>query len=146
LILAIRFFNEEISFKLSNKRIVSSWIKDSITSYQFKTGDVNFIFTHNDKILEVNKQFLNHDYFTDIITFNYNTGNIIAGDIYISIDTVKENSKSYSVAFINELHRVMIHGILHLLGYNDSTSVEKIKMRNLENLALEKLESKYLIK
>jgi rRNA maturation RNase YbeY len=144
--LAIRFFNEEISFTLSNKRILSTWIKDSITSYQFKTGDVNFIFTHDDKILEVNKQFLNHDYFTDIITFNYNVDNIVAGDIYISIDTVRSNSQSYSVSFVNELHRVMIHGILHLLGFNDSSPAEKAEMHNLENVALEKLDSKYLIK
>lgn len=144
--MAIRFFNEEISFTLSNKRILSTWIKDSITSYQFKTGDVNFIFTHDDKILEVNKQFLNHDYFTDIITFNYNVDNIVAGDIYISIDTVRSNSQSYSVSFVNELHRVMIHGILHLLGFNDSSPAEKAEMHNLENVALEKLDSKYLIK
>lgn len=144
--MAIRFFNEEISFTLSNKRILSTWIKDSITSYQLKTGDVNFIFTHNDKILEVNKQFLNHDYFTDIITFNYNVGNEVAGDIYISIDTVRSNSQSYSVSFINELHRVMIHGILHLLGFNDSSPAERDEMHNLENEALEKLDSKYLIK
>jgi rRNA maturation RNase YbeY len=94
----------------------------------------------------VNKQFLNHDYFTDIITFNYNVGNIVAGDIYISIDTVRSNSLSYSVSFMNELHRVMIHGILHLLGFNDSSPAERDEMRNLENEALDKLESKYLIK
>jgi probable rRNA maturation factor len=142
--LAVLFFTEDISYNLKNKRILKSWINQVILDNGFIRGDINYIFTSNNNILTVNQKFLNHNYFTDIITFNYNVDNVINSDIYISLDTVKENSVLYNVTFDNELCRVMIHGILHLLGYNDSTEKEKAIMRNLEDKNLELLYSKFL--
>lgn len=139
--MAIHFFTEDIQFNLPKKRIISSWIKHVISSHQFKVGELSFIFVSNKKILSINKEYLNHDYFTDIITFNYCQNDQLSGDIFISIDTVKENAKEYSVTFENELNRVIIHGVLHLLGFNDSTLEEKEEMRNQENLALTRLNS-----
>lgn len=142
--MAVLFFTEDISYNLKNKRILKSWINQVILDNGFIRGDINYIFTSNNNILTVNQKFLNHNYFTDIITFNYNVDNVINSDIYISLDTVKENSVLYNVTFDNELCRVMIHGILHLLGYNDSTEKEKAIMRNLEDKNLELLYSKFL--
>lgn len=144
--MAIRFFNEEIVFTLKNKRKLISWIKSIVLCNHYKVGDINYIFTSNDKILEINKKYLNHDYFTDIITFNYNLEDLLSGDIYISMDTVRQNSELFGVSVENETYRVMIHGILHLLGYDDLSDTEKEQMRKLEDDALEELVSKYLIK
>jgi rRNA maturation RNase YbeY len=138
--LAIRFFTEDIRFNLPNKRILKTWIQNVITSHNKICGDVNFIFTSNNQILEINKKYLQHDYFTDIITFNYNQEVIISGDIYISIDTVKDNALNFSTTFLNEIHRVIIHGILHLIGYNDKSTTEQEQMRQAEDRSLVLLE------
>lgn len=108
-------------------------------------GDINFIFTTNGKILEVNRQYLSHDYFTDIITFNYNDSRVIAGDIYISIDTVRTNASIYHVTFNDELYRVIIHGILHLVGYNDKSNAEQKEMTTAEDLYLKILYSQFMV-
>lgn len=143
--MAIQFCALETNFKLSHKRIINRWIKETIKSHQFICGEIVFIFTSDPKILEVNRQFLQHDYFTDIITFNYNEDKIISGDIYISVDTVKSNAEIYKVTFEEELHRVIIHGILHLLGFNDKTDEQQAEMTKNEDLNLKVLNSQYLV-
>ncbi|NOQ26011.1 MAG: rRNA maturation RNase YbeY [Bacteroidales bacterium] len=133
-----KFFTEEIKFQLKERIRIKNWINESITAEKSELGIINFIFTSDNYLLEINKQYLSHNYFTDIITFNYCEENTINGDIYISITTVKNNSRHFNVTFIEELHRVMIHGILHLIGYEDKTDEEKVKMREKENLYLER--------
>ena len=102
-------------------------------------GDITFVFCSDEELLGVNKEFLNHDYYTDIITFDYSEGSVISGDLFISIDRVKENALSFNVQITEELHRVAFHGVLHLLGYNDKTEAEVIIMRSKENHYLNKL-------
>ena len=131
--MAIFFFAEDISFKLAEKRKVKNWIKNSINFYGFKLGAISYIFCSEAFLLTINKQFLNHNFHTDIITFPFSEGNVISADIYISIDRVTENSKKFKVTFENELRRVIIHGVLHLLGFNDNTPKNKVKMREEEN-------------
>ncbi len=143
--MAIRFFNQETNFNLTHKRIINGWIKNTISSHQKTWGEINFIFTTDQQILEVNRQYLQHDYFTDIITFNYNSNNIISGDIYISVDTVRSNAEIYKVTFQEELHRVIIHGILHLLGFYDKTKSEQKEMTENENLNLKILYSQFMV-
>lgn len=137
----ISFFNDQIDFTLKEKMLLKSWIKSIILKCNKKCSDINVIFCSDQKILEINKQFLGHDYFTDIITFNYCSEDKISGELYISVDTVKENSKEYGEPFDRELHRVIIHGILHLLDFNDLSKEEKLIMREQENFALDLLES-----
>lgn len=121
------------------KQKVNKWIKDVAADYGKKVGDVAYLFCTDERILEVNKQYLEHDYFTDIITFDYSERNIISGDIFISLETVKSNSEKFGVSFDEELHRIIIHGILHLCGQDDKTPELRQEMTNKENKALEKL-------
>lgn len=104
-----------------------------IADFQFKTGKINVIFCNDEFLIELNRQFLNHDYYTDIITFNENERGFIGGELYISADRVKENSQIYNVDFESELIRVIVHGILHLIGLDDKTDDEKANMRKFEN-------------
>ena len=136
----ILFTNDDsVSFNLKNKRFIKSWIKDIIQQNKKDLGDINYIFCSDEKILEINKEFLKHDYYTDIISFDYCEVNKINGDIFISIDTVKSNSIKYKTEFIEELHRVIIHGVLHFLGFKDKTKTDAEKMREAENKALIRL-------
>lgn len=112
------------------------WIAEVINSYGYQPGELTYVFCSDNYILEVNKQYLNHDYYTDIITFDYCKGTIVSGDLLISLDTVKSNGSKYADCFKDELHRVVIHGILHLLGYKDATDEEKADMRQREDEAL----------
>jgi rRNA maturation RNase YbeY len=130
----IRFFSEKITFSLQNPGKISAWIKKCIQALDKEPANLNYIFTSDDNLLNINKLYLNHDYYTDIITFD-NSGNIkeIEGDIFISAERVKENANQYGVSFEEELARVMIHGILHLAGYDDKTKEEKALMRQMEN-------------
>lgn len=137
----IKFFNEEIKFNLKSKTQLKKWISNTITEEKFKTGEISYIFTSPEEILRINKEYLKHNYFTDIITFNYCENDMINGDIYICVDTVKNNSTRFNVTFIEELHRVMIHGILHLIGYNDKINEEKVLMREKENFYLERFKN-----
>lgn len=132
-------FHNEIEFVLQNQGELQRWIKKVITSENKEIGEINYIFCSDEYLLERNIKYLNHDSLTDIITFNYCKGKIITSDIMISIDRVKENSTIFDNSFSEELHRVMIHGILHLIGYDDKTEKEKILMREKENFYLKKL-------
>lgn len=133
----IHYFNEKVNFQLSNENDTSEWVAQIIHNHNKVIEEINYIFCSDDYLLEINEQHLNHDYYTDIITFdNSEEENQIASDIFISIDRIRENASSQSVSFENELHRVMIHGILHLLGFGDKTPSEKKVMREKEDACL----------
>ena len=117
-------------------RSVSKWIKTVAEGYGFKIGELGYMFCSDNRLLEMNKEYLGHDYFTDIITFDYVEGNVINGDIAISVDTVRKNAEEYGVTFDQELMRVMIHGVLHLTGQNDKTQAEFAEMKAKEATAL----------
>ena len=135
----IHFYSENIPQPKLQKRLLSAWIKDTATLYGKKTGEISYVFCDNAKILEVNRQYLQHDYYTDIITFDDNEGNKLNGDIFISLETVADNAKEFKTTFENELHRVMIHGILHLCGQNDHSKEERAEMIRKEDEALSRL-------
>lgn len=137
--MAINFFSEN-NFRFNKKRITSKWLKQVISQYQKIPGEVSFIFCSDDQLLEINKKFLKHFYYTDVITFNYNEGDIISGDIYISIDRIIENAKEFNETFHWELNRVIVHGVLHLLGFNDKEDSERERMHELENKHLKELQ------
>lgn len=134
----IQYIAEDIQLPTLQKQRINRWIKDVAAGYNCKTGDIAYIFCTDERILEVNKQYLDHDYYTDIITFDYSEGNIISGDIFISLDTVKSNSEEFGVSFEKELFRILIHGILHLCGQDDKTPELRAEMTRKENLAIEK--------
>ena len=115
---------------------IESWIKEVAATHNRIVGDITYIFCDDPRIIEVNRQFLNHDYFTDIITFDYSRGRLISGDMFISLDTVASNAEALGVPYDTELHRVVIHGILHLCGINDKGPGEREIMERNENLAL----------
>lgn len=117
-------------------RECNDWIKRVAASHGKKVGDIAYIFCSDEKMLEVNKEYLNHDYYTDIITFDYTEGDVIGGDIFISVDTVKSNSEEFNASFDNELHRILIHGILHLCGFKDKQTDDKAEMTRQEDSAL----------
>ena len=114
----------------------SKWIDQVAASYQREVGELTYIFCSDPKILEINNQYLQHDYYTDTITFDYSEGGVISGDIFVSLDTVKSNSEKFETPYTEELLRVMIHGILHLCGFGDHTDEEEKEMRRMENQAL----------
>lgn len=126
-------FNYETDFELTNPVDTSNWITYVIKEEGFKLGDINYIFCDDDYLLKLNVEFLNHDTLTDIISFDNTLGKLVNGDIFISIDRVQDNARTFDTSFINELHRVMIHGVLHYLGFKDKTEKEKIEMRSKEN-------------
>tara|TARA_B100000683_G_scaffold264135_1_gene293278 strand:+ start:4632 stop:5045 length:414 start_codon:yes stop_codon:yes gene_type:complete len=132
-------FHFEIKFILNNQMELQKWIETVITSENKVLGDLNYIFCSDEYLLERNIKYLKHDTLTDIITFDYCEEEIINSDIMISIDRVKENSSIFENSFSDELHRVMIHGVLHLIGYDDKTKKEKQTMRNKEDFYLKKL-------
>ena len=127
---------EDIAMPLIKKRETTDWVKQVATSYGKKVGEIAYIFCSDEKILEVNRQYLEHDYYTDIITFDYTEGNRISGDLFISLDTVRTNAEQFEQSYERELHRVIIHGILHLCGINDKGPGEREIMEAEENKAL----------
>lgn len=138
--MAIIYQSEDLPFPKIKRRQVSTWIKAVAEGHNKKVGDISYIFCSDEKILEVNRQYLEHDYFTDIITFDYSEGNYISGDMFISLDTVKSNSEQFNTDYIEELHRVIIHGILHLCGFGDKTPEEEANMRSKEEEALNEIQ------
>lgn len=137
----IYFYNEDIDFPELNPEVYTKWIERVIKNYRKERGDVSFIFCTDQYLLRINREFLNHDYFTDIITFNYNSGNVLSGDIFISIETVQANASDFNVSFQDELRRVIIHGILHLVGFDDKTKEQKQIMRQKEDEAMNMFDS-----
>ena len=137
----VKFFTEDSNYQLKQKIRIKDWIQKTILTENYKTGEINFIFTSDNYLLTINKEYLSHNYYTDIITFNYCENKIVNGDIFISIDTIKNNSARFGVTFTEELHRVMIHGILHLIGYDDQNDEQKAQMREKENYYLERLKN-----
>lgn len=159
----ISFNSEDIQFNLKNKTKLKSWIVTTIEKKKQKAGDISFVFCSDAFLLEMNKEYLNHDTYTDIITFDYSASDDkpfdsaqgdaskgaktktakkeqpISGDIFISIDRVQENADKFSKTFEDELHRVIIHGVLHLLGYKDKTKIAKAEMTKQEDLCLKAL-------
>ena len=136
---SISFFEEDISFKLKNKAHVRQWITFAIQNEGFKLKELSYIFCSDNYLLQINQQYLDHDTYTDIITFdNSESSGIVASDIFISIDRIRENAAKFNVAETTELHRVIIHGVLHLLGYKDKSATDKQKMTEKEDYYLSK--------
>ncbi|WJJ97070.1 rRNA maturation RNase YbeY [Algibacter luteus] len=129
-------FNYETDFILESEEEVIKWVIETISAEGFKLEEVNYVFCDDDYLHKLNVEFLKHDTLTDIISFDYSIGKIIQGDVFISVERVKENAKDFGVNFIEELHRVIIHGILHYCGYKDKTAEEAKTMRNKENFYL----------
>ncbi len=134
---SIQFFYEDIDFKLKNSRKITPWLKNAIKQEGKIAGDLNFIFCSDEHLIKINREYLHHDTYTDIITFDTSEEqNRISGDIFISFDRVKENAAKFQTKIEDELHRVIMHGILHLVGYSDKTSKNKIIMREKEDAYL----------
>lgn len=129
-------FNFETEYSLQKQNELSKWITDLILKEGLKEGDINYIFCNDDYLLEKNVKYLNHNELTDIITFDYSIGKLLSGDIFISIERVKDNAISYNVEVKDELQRVMVHGVLHLCGYKDKSKEEKSLMRDKEDYYL----------
>ena len=136
---AIHFFVQDISYHLKNKNPLKAWIKETIAAEGYKLHEINYIFCNDSYLLNINQQYLDHDTYTDIITFdNSEKKGVIEGDIFISIDRIRENAAKFDTGETNELHRVMIHGALHLLGYKDKTATNKMQMTAKEDEYLSK--------
>lgn len=130
--MSIKIFYDDVDYRIVGWKRTAKLIEKVIRNEKRILGDLNFIITNDEKLREINIQFLQHDYYTDVISFNYNAGAEISGEIYISLDTVKRNSINYNVSLRMEVLRVVIHGVFHLLGYDDKTDKQKEKMREME--------------
>ena len=126
-------FNYELEFTLENESVIADWLSKVIISENKKEGDINYIFCDDDYLLEINQQYLDHDTLTDIISFDYSVGNELHGDIFISIDRVRENAVDFNVSFEDELNRVLVHGVLHYCGFIDKTEEDEKAMRIKED-------------
>jgi rRNA maturation RNase YbeY len=136
----IHYFTEDIRFTLKHKTIIKNWLRDAIAAEGYLLEELNFIFCSDEYLLGINQQFLNHDTYTDVITFdNSEVLKTIAGDIFISVDRIRENAKQFKLDFRDEICRVMIHGTLHLLGYKDKTKAAKLQMTEKEDYYLARL-------
>lgn len=133
---SISFFAEGVDFEFVNENKQTSWVEKTIQNEGKIVGELSFVFCDDEYLHKINLEYLNHDTYTDIITFDYTEANIISGDIFISIDRVKENAIAFNVLFENELSRVIIHGVLHLMGYKDKTEEESTLMRAKEDFYL----------
>lgn len=139
--MAINYFSERVEVPPFRRREINAWIRDVAKKYGYEVGDIAYQFCDNEKILEINRKYLSHDYYTDIITFDQTVGNILFADIVISVEMVESNAVEYDTTFEEELFRVMIHGILHLCGLNDGSAEESDAMRQAEDEALAMLPS-----
>ncbi|MDV3307237.1 MAG: rRNA maturation RNase YbeY [Cyclobacteriaceae bacterium] len=134
---AIRYFSEDTDFTIPHPRKTARWLKSVARDEKVELGEINFIFCSDGYLIDLNRRYLQHDYYTDILTFDNRIGvEPITGDIYISVDRVKDNANQFGVGFIDELHRVMVHGILHLIGYSDTTPSKKKVMKKKEDAYL----------
>lgn len=134
----IRFTTDDIEMPALDERKIGKWIRSVAAEYGFSVGNINYIFCSDERELEVNRQFLGHDYYTDVITFDYSTPTTLNGDIFISLDTVRSNAEMVSTTFDHELLRILIHGVLHLTGQGDKTPETKAQMTQKEESALAK--------
>ncbi len=135
----ISFFKENTTFDIKQKNKIKAWLKSIAEGYGFAAGDLNYIFCDDEYLLAMNRQYLGHDYYTDIITFDSRediSSKRLCGDIFISVDTVKANGTQYGEGFEREIMRVIVHGVLHLIGFDDHTAAEQKRMREAENKAL----------
>ena len=130
--MSIYFHNEECRFQYEEKTKTKRWIRSILEGEKKKEGDINIIFSGNRKIIELNKTYLNRSYSTDVISFQYNEGETINGDVYIGIETVMNNAEKYNATLDDELHRIMAHGVLHLIGYDDKTAQQRKRMTEKE--------------
>ena len=126
-------FNYETEFELTNEKQISDWLNKVIISENKKEGDINYIFCDDEYLVEINQQYLDHDTLTDIISFDYSVGNELHGDIFISVERVRENAEEFNVSFVEELQRVLVHGVLHYCGYKDKSEADELIMRNKED-------------
>ena len=126
-------FNYELEFTLENETHIADWLSEVIISERKDEGEINYVFCDDDYLLEINQQYLDHDTLTDIISFDYSIGNELHGDIFISIERVRENATDFNVSFEEELKRVLVHGILHYCGYKDKTAEDEKTMRLKED-------------
>ena len=133
---SVTFHVEDVTFQNLNEDRINALVQNSVGAEGKLLGDVNCVFCSDKYLLEINKTYLNHDTFTDIVTFNYVENDIISGDLFISVERVKENAASFNVNFLHELKRVIIHGVLHLIGYNDKTPEEAEEIRAKEDFYL----------
>lgn len=134
----IRYFTQDIDFVLKAKSGHREWLKAVALEENRRLGEISVIFCSDTYLLDINRKYLGHDYYTDIITFDYSEGDKISGDLFISVDTVRSNAEYYSTGFQDELDRVMVHGLLHLIVYDDHTDEQSAVMRSKENYYLEK--------
>jgi probable rRNA maturation factor len=138
-------FNYETNFSLEDEGKISDWIVNVIDKERYKLEEVNYVFCDDDYLHKLNVEFLNHDTLTDIISFDYSVGKVIQGDVFISVERVAENAIEYKVSFLEELHRVIVHGILHYCGYKDKTEKDAVLMRSKENYYLSTLTKSFEI-
>lgn len=134
-------FNYETEFRIQDEKRIQKWIQNIVSNLGFEIGEINYIFCDDEYLHKLNVEFLKHDTLTDIISFDNTLGKLISGDIFISVERVQENAQDFNVPFNDELHRVMIHGVLHYMGHKDKTQKEKELMRTTENKALLNLSS-----
>ena len=133
------FHNEDVDFSIQQKNKKKRWLKAVIDHLDFKLGNISVIFCSDDYLLNLNKKHLNHNYYTDVITFNYCSNKTISGDIFVSVDRVRAFSIDTNTSFLSEINRVIVHGVLHLCGFDDKKPDEILRMRKLEDLYLTKL-------
>ena len=139
----ILFYKEgEVNYpSFFSEKLIVDWLKVISVHYQSVLGSINFIFCDDEYILAVNRQYLKHDYYTDVITFDYCEGNVLSGDVFISLDTVRSNAEFFHTTYENEFHRVICHSILHLIGFKDKTDPDSAEMRKNENICLDLLKT-----
>lgn len=137
----ITYTTEDVKMPVFPKRKTSAWIKRVAALHGKTVGDIAYIFCSDEKILDVNRMYLQHDYYTDIITFDYSEDDMISGDLFISLDTVRTNAEKFAVAYDSELYRVIIHGVLHLCGIDDKAPGARTVMERYENEALQLLDT-----
>ena len=133
---SISFHSEDVDFQLENEQKLIDWINSTIQQEEKSATEITYVFCSDEYLYQMNLDYLNHDTYTDIITFDYTENSLVSGDIFISIDRVKENAIKFNTTFLNELSRVIIHGVLHLVGYKDKTTEQKQVMRSKEDFYL----------